>query len=258
MTVIYLVLVWSMAPSWVSLLSMIKPVKHTFIILIVAQWLAMGCEAQDLLSRLQAVAGEAYAVFPIEGQYLPKTVQGNPEAEVILVQYENMLCSDCRAMRQGALPRLKEAYVDSGLIRIYSSLFPVGDQADPTYQATAAFYAAEKQEKGEAAEPLFWKYGTRLTDKRYSQIAALIGMDFERFQTDRKSQEILKLVEFRRTLAKVNGVRGTPTTLVGLPQNGTDKYLVIRMEKGRPFSEYKRVIDGVLGIAIGLAGETVP
>ena len=57
-------------------------------------------------------------------------ILGKPDAPILIVAYVRMTCSHCADFHIKTLPKLKEAYVDKGLVKIAFREFP-GSREDP-------------------------------------------------------------------------------------------------------------------------------
>lgn len=139
-------------------------------------------------------------------------VFGNPESEVVLVEYADYQCGGCAA----AFPQLKSIiseYEDdiAVVVRNFAFLQPHG------MAAASAVEAAGLQGKyKEMAEVLFanqssWaSLGAAERDDRFAEYANNLGLDVEKFKTDRASDKVRKKINFDKALGAESGVTGTP------------------------------------------------
>lgn len=157
--------------------------------------------------------------------------KGSDEALVTIVEYSDFQCPYCRKVLP-TLEAMEKKYGEK--LRIVFRQQPLGmhKQAKP---AAYAALAAHKQGKfWEMHDALFAKAASRkLNDGAYVEIAKQLGLDIDKFNADRASPEIAKMVEEDQAIAKQFGAGGTPAFFVnGRPLSGA-----------RPAEAFSAVID---------------
>lgn len=55
---------------------------------------------------------------------LPERVLGNADAPVTMIEYASLTCDHCKRFHLEVLPRLKEAYIDTGKVKLVYRHFP--------------------------------------------------------------------------------------------------------------------------------------
>ncbi len=165
---------------------------------------------------------------------------GKADAPITIIAYESLLCPHCAAFHTGALPKLKETYVDKGIVKIVFREFP-GDRDNPWPAVPAMmarclgkdqYFAAidlmfREQEKWSAAQN-----GKQFLDNifSYGQIA---GMTREQFDACLKDNEMLRAMSDRwREGLQKHGVKGTPHFVIG---DST-------ISGNRPYEEFEKVL----------------
>lgn len=64
-----------------------------------------------------------------ESPDLPDVVLGNPEASVTVIEYASLTCGFCAAFHTSTFPAVKERYIEPGLIRYITRMYPLDDVA---------------------------------------------------------------------------------------------------------------------------------
>jgi protein-disulfide isomerase len=158
---------------------------------------------------------------------------GSPSAPVTIIEFSDFQCSFCKRFWVETLPRLKEAYLDTGKARfIYRHFAILGKHSEQ-----AALAAACAQEQGR-----FWEYhdqlfrnqgGLAFTEAKLKQYSDDIGLNAGVFGTCLGTGKYREKVE-RETAAAVNlGGRGTPFFIV-------EQRLLFGAQ---PYSVFQRIID---------------
>jgi protein-disulfide isomerase len=158
---------------------------------------------------------------------------GFPSAPVTIIEFSDFQCSFCKRFWVETLPRLKEAYLDTGKARfIYRHFAILGKHSEQ-----AALAAACAQEQGR-----FWEYhdqlfrnqgGLAFTEAKLKQYSDDIGLNAGVFGTCLGTGKYREKVE-RETAAAVNlGGRGTPFFIV-------EQRLLFGAQ---PYSVFQRIID---------------
>ena len=154
---------------------------------------------------------------------------GSPSAPVTIIEFSDFQCSFCKRFWAETLPKLKEAYLDTGKARfIYRHFAILGKHSE---QAALAAACAEAQGK-------FWEYhdqlfknqgGLAFTEAKLKQYAGDIGLNAGVFGTCLGTGKYREKVE-RETAAAANlGGRGTPFFIVNQrPLVGAQPYVVFQ------------------------------
>ena len=103
---------------------------------IAAALLATGCEDAEKL--------QPYAVVPIS-PFLGQPVLGDPNAPVELKEYASTTCGHCKAFHDEVFPKLKEAYIDTGKVKMVWVVLPTAPTATSLAGASIARCAGESK-----------------------------------------------------------------------------------------------------------------
>jgi protein-disulfide isomerase len=158
---------------------------------------------------------------------------GSPSAPVTIIEFSDFQCSFCKRFWAETLPKLKEAYINTGKARFsYRHFAILGKHSE---QAALASECAAEQGK-------FWEYhdqlfknqgGLAFTEAKLKQYASDIGLNLGIFGTCLGTGKYREKVE-RETEAAANlGGRGTPLFIV------SQRPLV----GAQPYSVFQKMID---------------
>lgn len=103
-------------------------------IAIAAGLLAAACEDPAQM--------QPYTVVPVS-PFLGQPVLGDPNAPVELKEYASTTCSHCKAFHDEVFPKLKEAYIDTGKVKMVWVVLPTAPTATSLAGAAIARCAGE-------------------------------------------------------------------------------------------------------------------
>ena len=145
---------------------------------------------------------------------------GPVDAPVRIVVFSSFQCPACATFAQ-TTHRLSEQFGNK--LGIVFKDFPLGKDCNPKLiremqpRACAAAYAAEAAHRQNG----FWRYhdgifssSLRESDDDLMQIARLSGVDFQRWDADRRSPDVQMKVKADAALGGVLGVDGTPSVFL--------------------------------------------
>jgi len=158
---------------------------------------------------------------------------GSASAPVTIIEFSDFQCSFCKRFWAETLPKLKEAYINTGKARfIYRHFAILGKHSE---QAALASECAAEQGK-------FWEYhdqlfknqgGLAFTEAKLKQYARDIGLNSGAFGTCLGTGKYKEKVE-RETLAAADlGGRGTPFFIV-------NQHLLVGAQ---PYVVFQKMID---------------
>lgn len=160
-------------------------------------------------------------------------VLGNPEAKVTVIEFSDFQCPFCARYTLETYPQIKQAYIDTGKIKMVFKNFPLTSLHDNAEGAAEASECANDQGK-------FWEYKEKLFQNQQAlsagdlkKSAKDLGLNEDQFNncfdskkySDEVSQDLKSGIEA--------GVTGTPTFFI----NGE------KLVGSLPFSEFQRVIE---------------
>jgi protein-disulfide isomerase len=138
----------------------------------------------------------------------PAATLGDPKAPVTLVLFTDLQCPYCARMAP-VLQNLREQHPKS--LRIGFRHFPLVSIHDKSMSGHLALWAAQRQNH-------LWDYYFKLapnfralSDEALSSTARELGLDMQKFDADRHSEEARQAVEADMKFGESVGVNGTPS-----------------------------------------------
>lgn len=156
---------------------------------------------------------------------LPAPVQGDPDADVTVMAFEDLSCPHCRTYTLEVLPELAAEYVDSGVIRYEHHDFPIPVDGRWSWAAAGAARAVQDRVGDEA----FFEYAHLLFENQDDYSIELVGSLAEEVGADPEAVRRAAETGTYRPVLEADRQRGTELGLEGTPEvyvNGemTDGY----------------------------------
>lgn len=165
-------------------------------------------------------------------------VGGNPDGDITLVEFVDYRCSFCRR----AFEHVMEFVEADGNIRLVMKEFPIlGPQSDiSSRMAVAVLHLGGDEAYAEVHERLLTLEGD-LTESVIGAMAVELGLDPAEVIARMGSDEVTAILAENRALAQRLQINGTPTFVIGGPDNG-------QLIRGfLPAEDLQRVAAGLRG-----------
>ncbi|MEM7422539.1 MAG: DsbA family protein [Pseudomonadota bacterium] len=175
-------------------------------------------ERRAVLAGLSATAVAAAAPRALAAEkFTGDVVLGDSDAPLTIVEYASLTCPHCAAFHQGAWPKVKEAYVDTGKVR-----FIMREVYFDKYGLWAAMTARCGGERGYYSM-IDTFLNTQSSWTRAEDIGAEIqkigrraGLSSDQLSACLSDRDYAKtLLESYQDNAKTDNVRSTPTFIIG-------------------------------------------
>jgi protein-disulfide isomerase len=213
---------------------------------------------QKDLAEIKALLSRLTAQQPVPQQPPPQVnikgvefdtggnpVLGNESAKLILVEFTDYQCPFCGRYARETFPKIKERYIDKGMIR-YAAI----DQPLPMHpeaaKAAEASHCAEEQGK-------FWEMHEEMmanqeTLKDLSSYARILKLNIGQFENCLNTGKYKDAVNKDMELANKLGVNGVPGFIIGtVDENDPGKVTGISMIRGAmPFDNFQNELDAAL------------
>ena len=173
-------------------------------------------------------------------------ILGNPNAEVILVEYSDTECPFCKQYHE-TMRRLMNEYGKDGKVAWVYRHFPIDQLHSKARKEAEALECAN--ELGGAEK--FWEYtnllyettpaNNGLDSAELPKMAKTVGLDTKAFNTCLSSGKYKDKVEADYQNAIEVGGKGTPTTIM-VTKDGTKTLL----EGAYPYESLKNIVDSVI------------
>lgn len=173
---------------------------------------------------------------------------GNPDAEVVIVEYSDLECPYCQGFHE-TMKKIMAEYGPTGNVAWVYRHFPLTQihaNAKPAAEATECVAKIGGNDK-------FWEYTNKLsagapeslTEDNLLKIALESGLNEGEFKaclaSDYPKQEVAKDIADGNTIASVDKKFGTPYNIL-ISKSGVQK----PMAGNQPYANVKGVIDAIL------------
>ena len=140
-------------------------------------------------------------------------ILGSEDAQVTLIQFEDFQCPVCKRYQEEGFPGIVEEYVRPGKVKIrFVGLAFLGPDSEKALLHALA--AGEQGDLWQFTEALYANQGEEnsgwVTDDLLQGIAADLGLDWEKLQTDADGPVTLQQANAMATEASEREVPGTP------------------------------------------------
>ncbi len=188
-----------------------------------------------LLPARPAFAGHHPREQPLSEYPLVEKVLGQSDAPVTMIEYSSLTCPHCMAFHRDTLPKIKEAYIDTGKVKLIFRDFPLGSLA---LAAAMLARCAPPERYFGMIEALFRSqeiWSSMNNPLKYlERIARLGGMSKNDVEACLKNEALMKAIQAKAAAGeKEHGIRATPT-------------FVIEGEKvsgNLPFEDFRVILD---------------
>lgn len=136
-------------------------------------------------------------------------VAGNPDGDVVVVEFFDYRCPYCKAVADRVLDTAKK----DGKVKVLFKEFPI--LGPESVFASRAALASQRQGRYLEFHTALMRVKEKLTDDLTLRIAQNVGLDVERLKKDMASPEISRYLEKNTELAEELNIRGTPAFIVG-------------------------------------------
>ena len=169
---------------------------------------------------------------------------GSTEAKIVIIEYSDYECGHCRMFHEITFPKIKEEYVDTGLVYFLSGNFPLNNNRH-SQKAAEASYCAGDQGRYWAMRDLLFENNLNLGPDTFQSLAAELGLDLELFQACLESNLYTGEIQKEKLRAKSLGIRQTPSFILGHPMETGDVEGEL-VAGSRYWTDFKRQINLLL------------
>lgn len=178
------------------------------------------------------------AEVDLEAALAPR-VEGDPNAGLTMIEYSSLTCPHCAHFHTDILPKIREAYIAPGKLKLEMRDFPLDQYA---LRAAAMARCAPESRYFPLLDMLFKQQSkwTRATDPigAIKQIGRLAGISAEQADACMSNEALLDgILKIRLGGQQDHDVSSTPTFVVG-----TEKVV-----GAQPFEDFQKVIEPQLG-----------
>lgn len=175
-------------------------------------------------------------------------IKGNPDAEVLIVEYSDFECPYCSGFH-GTMSRIMEEYANSGKVAWVYRHMPLDQihkNARPAAEAAACVAKLGGQDKFWGfADQLYANQSENLKTEKMKEIAVSLGIkaeDYEKCVSERQTKDrVEKDYQDGLNIAKLDPNFGTPYNIL-ITKDGTK----IPIVGNQPYASVKQIIDAAL------------
>jgi protein-disulfide isomerase len=211
----------------------------------------VGAQPFDLFELAFALAeadrlGDAYAQVPtptpMPADQIPTAgspVLGSADAPLVMIEYSDYQCPFCSRYKEETFPRIKEAYIDTGLMRYVFKDFPLSFHAQAHSAAQAARCAGDQGDYWGMHNLLFlnqaaWSNAAAL--QTFQDYAGQLGLDAASLASCLEEEMHAAAVDQDLQEGLSLGVTGTPAFFVG------DRFI----SGAQPYEVFQQAIESAL------------
>jgi protein-disulfide isomerase len=166
-----------------------------------------GLNPTDTLDRVAKFLEASRKVYEFTLEGVP--FKGSASAKVVIVEFADFQCPHCREAAR-VLEQIAGQYGDQ--IAVYFKQFPLGSLESQL--AAQATLAAHKQGQFWGMHDLLFQNQTQISAARIERFARQLGLNFERFQADMASPEVVAAIARDRQEALAANISGTPAIFI--------------------------------------------
>jgi protein-disulfide isomerase len=185
-------------------------------------WFVCACAL--VLSQSPGSASDKLQKFKMDPSHSDSL--GTPDAPVVMVEFTDLECPDCRRFHAQVFQQIKKEFIDTGKVRFISRDWPLEEIHPHALEAAHAARCAGEQGK-------FWEMRDRLMTiggqgkEAFTRVAQELSLDTAQFQPCLDKQKFKKAIRADVLDAKYFSFEGTPAFVVGRPaKNGLEGYKI--------------------------------
>lgn len=168
---------------------------------------------------------------------------GSSTAPVTIVEFSDFECPYCKRFHEETLPKLKQHYIDKGLVRFIHKDLPLPFHQNAHLAATSARCAQEDGKYWEAYQALFNQQNC-LNCRGPLAITATTGINKDELEQCSKDKRIKQAININTSEAELNGIRATPTFVIGRSNQSMHSGKII--EGAIPWEEFQANVESAL------------
>lgn len=199
--------------------------------------------APDAGQRSSKSSGIAYGGGPVPAVEIgpPRTNLagahrlGSSDAKIGIVEFSDYQCPYCGGFHEQIFPKLKQEYVDSGIVQFIHKDLPLSMIHTQALPAALAANCAGVQHHFWEMNNALYAHQRQLGQALYSELARTMNLDAEKFMGCLKDPAIMRGIMQDTVEAQRLGINGTPSFLIGKIEGNT--LTIVTMARGAPSFE---------------------
>lgn len=176
-------------------------------------------QLQKQVAELEKQQAEAHPkLAPIALKDAEKMSLGKSTAKIAIIEFSDYQCPFCVKHYQTVLPKLRERYIDKGVVMYVIKDFPLEFHNQARKAALATRCAGEQRQYWAMHNVIFDSHG-QITDELIENAAKQQHLNLSVFKQCQSDPKQLAELEKDMALASKLGVSGTPAFLIGTLKN---------------------------------------
>jgi protein-disulfide isomerase len=172
---------------------------------------------------------------------------GSAKAPITIVEFSDFECPYCQRFHQDVLPKLKQHYIDRGLVRFVHKDLPLPFH-DKAHQAAQVARCSKDDNQYWTIYAALFNRQNCLDCQGPIAIAQAAGANATTLGPCLKRGQASKAVNANLSEAELQGIRATPTFVIG-PTSQADQHKGRVIEGALPWPQFQRLVDEALKTA---------
>ena len=168
---------------------------------------------------------------------------GDSSAKIAILEFSDYQCPFCARHNRGVFRKLKEKYIDKGLVQYQAWDFPLDNHSNARSAAVAVRCAQHQGKFWEIRNRLFAMNG-HLSYAVFNEIASELNVKIDVFSECLSKPEEMTKVVYDISYGKEFGITATPSFLVG-EVSGNELIKIRRVRGAKSLSYFDEIISSL-------------
>lgn len=175
-------------------------------------------QLQVKVAGLEQQLGGQPSAAPVSLHGSENMSEGKAHAQIVIIEFSDYECPFCGKHYQTVLPKLRESYIDKGLVKYVMKDFPLEFHSHAKLASLSGRCAAEQKKFWPMHNLIFDEHG-QVTEEFVANAASQLNLDITAFNKCLADPEQMEKIKQDITLGASLGINGTPAFLVGTIKN---------------------------------------
>ncbi len=145
---------------------------------------------------------------------------GDDNAKVVLVEFTDLHCPFCKKFHQQRFPELEKEFIDTGKLRFVSKHYPILQLHKNAAVAAFSLECAREEGAYEKAKDWLFARGREFSKNDTAEFTQTLGLNSDEFNQCITSPATAAQINNDMKIAKLIGIKQTPSFVIGLQKNG--------------------------------------
>ena len=171
-------------------------------------------------------------------------VLGNSTAPLTIVEFSDYQCPYCSQFQNTIFPKLKQEFIDQGLLRFIHKDLPLPFHSHSIKSAAVA-RCAQRQNAFWSTHQALYEQQNCLQCKGPKAIAIAAGLSEQKLDRCLKDPAIPNVIRSNQSEAGLHNITATPTFVIG-PTIARERHSGLVVEGALPWPQFRRIIKDEL------------